>query len=139
MQISKPIKILVGLGTIWYALYPLLFLAVWLFMFSSFFLPITFEGSEPPFFMLPFFAIFPLHLFTMLLGFGLMAFYLVHVIRDRRGSETVRIILGVGCFFMPYLAMPVYYYIFIWRDALPAWAQDPAKSQAESAPPTVAP
>lgn len=135
MQISKPIRILIGLGTLWYALYPLLFLAVWLFMFSSFFLPITFEQSGAPFFMLPFFAIFPVHLFTMLLGFVLMAFYLIHVIKNRRGSETIRIILGMGCFFMPFIAMPVYYYIFIWRDELPEWAENLPKPQPQASAP----
>jgi hypothetical protein len=121
MQLNKPTKILVGLGTVWVVLYPLLFMAVWLFLvvgmgFSSF------SQSDQPFFMFPFFAIFPLHCFTMLLQFVLMGFYLIHVIKNTTASETVRIILGIGFFFMPFIAMPVYYYAYIWLETPPAWA-----------------
>ncbi len=129
MRLSKPIKILVGIGTLWYALYPLLFIAVWLFMVSSIFFSVNLQQSDTPFFMLPFIAIFPLHIFTMLLSFVLIAFYLIHVIKNKKGSETIRIILGIGCFFIPFIAMPIYYYTFIWRDELPSWAQETTKPQ----------
>ncbi len=80
------------------------------------------SSTEFPIFMLPFFAIFPLHLLTILLQFVLMAFYLIHVIKNSKAADTVKIILGIGCFFMPFIAMPVYYYIYIWLEAPPAWA-----------------
>ena len=123
MQLNKPTKILVGLGTLWLSVYPLLFFAVWLFMATGIgFFANTPSQSEPPFFMFPFFAIFPLHCFTILLQFVLMAFYLIHVIKNTKAAETVKIILGVGCFFMPFIAMPVYFYIYIWLETPPAWA-----------------
>ncbi len=126
MQLNKPMKILVGLATLWLAIYPFLFFAVWLFMAMGMgFFSTTSSGSEPPFFMFPFFAIFPLHCFTILLQFVLMAFYLIHVIKNTKASETVRIILGVGCFFMPFIAMPIYFYIYIWLETPPAWAAQP--------------
>jgi hypothetical protein len=59
VKLSKPIKILIGLGTAWFAIYPFLFLAVWLSMVLGLgFMP---QGSEDefPLFMIPFFAIFP--------------------------------------------------------------------------------
>jgi hypothetical protein len=137
MQLNKLSKILVGLGTLWMILYPLLFMALWLFLvvgmgFSSF---ITINTSQPnlPFFPLPFltfFAIFPLHCFTILLQFVLMGFYLIHVVKNTTASESVRIILGIGCFFMPFIAMPVYYYAYIWLETPPAWALP-----AQAAPP----
>jgi hypothetical protein len=82
------------------------------------------QGAEDgfPLFMVPFFAIFPLHCLTILLQFVLMAFYLVHVIKNTNASETVRIILGIGCFFLPFIAMPIYYYLYIWREEPPEWA-----------------
>jgi hypothetical protein len=130
MTLSKPWKITVGLATLWLVLYPLLFFAVWLIMFIG--MPISgiiassAEGNLPmfiaPFFMLPFFCIFPLHFLTIFIALGLMAFYLIHVIKNTKANDTVRIILGVGCFFMPFIAMPVYYYAYIWHDEPPAWA-----------------
>ncbi len=122
MQINKTVKILVGLGTLWFSIYPFLFFAVWLSMFTG--MGVSFDApvQEPSALMFPFFAIFPLHCFTMLLQFVLMAFYLIHVIKNTKASETVRIILGLGCFFMPFIAMPIYYYIYIWLETPPAWA-----------------
>ena len=122
MILNKPVKILIGLGTAWFAIYPFLFFAVWLSMVLGMgFLPQGAEG-EFPLFMVPFFAIFPLHCLTILLQFVLMAFYLVHVIKNTNASETVRIILGIGCFFLPFIAMPIYYYLYIWREEPPEWA-----------------
>ena len=128
MNITKPYKVLLGIGTIWYALYPLLFIAVWFMMvFGMGFMPLfagagDSSGPSAPFFMFPFFSIFPVHICTMFIGFGLMIFYLIHVIRNTKADETVRIILGVGCFFLPFIAMPIYYYLYIWLDNPPEWA-----------------
>ena len=131
MKLGQPVKILVGLATAWFVLYPFLFFAVWLIMFLGIvFFASTASGSSAeapfPFFILPFFAIFPLHFLTIFLYFGLIAFYLIHVIKNTTGSETVRIILGLGNFFMPFVAMPIYYYLFVWRDQPPDWARAPA-------------
>jgi hypothetical protein len=51
-----------------------------------------------------------------------MAFYLIHVIRNTKADETVRITLGLGNFFMPFIAMPIYFYLFIWLEDPPGWA-----------------
>ena len=128
MTLNKPVKILVGLGTLWFAVYPFLFMAVWLFSFAGMGLwsmdaPNPNTGPESmPFFMFPFLLIFPIHFCTIFLGFILMAFYLIHVIKNTKADETVRIILGIGTFFMPFIAMPIYYYVYIWLDEPPAWA-----------------
>lgn len=128
MTLNKPVKILVGLGTLWFTVYPLLFIAVWLFSFVgmgffSFGAASSNAGPESmPFFMFPFLLIFPIHFCTIFLGFILMAFYLIHVIKNTKADETVRIILGIGTFFMPFIAMPIYYYAYIWLDEPPVWA-----------------
>jgi hypothetical protein len=122
MKLSKPTKILVGVGTAWLTVYPVLFFAVWLTLFLSMgFLSQNPQDAQPPF-MKIFFAIFPLHFLTILLQFVLMAFYLIHIIKNTTASETIRIILGIGTFFVPFVAMPVYYYLFIWHDQPPRWA-----------------
>lgn len=47
---------------------------------------------------------------------ALVVFYLIHVIKNTRADETVRKILGVCMFFLPFIAMPIYYYIYLWLD-----------------------
>ncbi len=124
MNLSKKQKYLVGALSAWVILYPFLFFLIVAF---SMLLPFSMAQSlnrEPsPAFMIPFFAIFPLHCLTILLQLGLSAFYLAHIIKNTGASEVVRIILGVGVFLMPYLAMPVYYYVYIWLQDPPDWAK----------------
>ena len=129
MNISKPFKILVGIGTLWFAIYPLIFIALWFMMAVGMgFFPLmqgvqNSPNPEGPFMIFPFFGvIFPIHFCTIFLGFGLMVFYLIHVIKNTKADETIRIILGVGTFFLSFIAMPIYYYLYIWLDNPPAWA-----------------
>jgi len=43
-------------------------------------------------------------------------------VKNKKGSDLLRIILGIGSIFMPYVAMPIYYFIYIWPDITPDWA-----------------
>jgi hypothetical protein len=126
MKISKPWKILIGLVTLWVAIYPLLFLAGWFLMVFSMAGTIAYTeqlaNESFPAFMIPFFCIFPIHILTIFLQIGLSAFYLFHVIKNKTGQEVIRVILGMGNFYMPFLAMPIYFFIFIWPETPPEWA-----------------
>jgi hypothetical protein len=121
MNISKPFKILIGLGTLWFAVYPFLFFGV---MLLSMGLGPVFarNGNSPDHSFAIFGLIFPLHFCTIFIAMGLMVFYLVHVIKNTRADETIRILLGVGNYFMPFIAMPIYYYLYIWLENPPEWA-----------------
>lgn len=120
MKLNRSLKLLVGGGTFWLLFYPLLFIAIWFlaipgFMFSP--------SSETPFSMFSMFdLIFPVHCLTAIMQFVLMGFYLFHIIKNTLVSDTIRAIFGIGIFFMPFIAMPVYYYFFIWKDSPPNWA-----------------
>jgi hypothetical protein len=126
MNISKPNKILIGLATLWYVIYPIIFIGgMFLSMSVMPLLATRNNSSNPggPFMMFPFFGmIFPLHFCTIFIGMGLMVIYLIHVIKNTKADETIRIILGIGCFFMPFIAMPIYYYLYIWLENPPEWA-----------------
>jgi hypothetical protein len=58
---------------------------------------------------------------------GLQVFYLIHVIKNNQALEVLRITLGVGSFYFPFIAMPAYYLIFIWPEQPPSWALAPIK------------
>ena len=120
MKLDKPIKLLVGAGTAWLILYPLLFIAIWLSTMAG----IMFSNlTESSFFMFSIFDfIFPAHCLTMVIQVALMGFYLFHIIKNTLASDVIRAILGVGVFIMPFIAMPIYYYFFIWRNSPPEWA-----------------
>lgn len=121
MNISKPFKILIGLATLWFAMYPFLFFGVMMVSMGIF--PIFARNSDSPDIIFSLFGlIFPLHLCTIFIGLGLMVFYLVHVIKNIKADETLRILLGVGNYLLPFIAMPIYYYLYVWLDNPPAWA-----------------
>ncbi len=121
LKISQPIKILVGVGTAWLILYPLLFIVVWFTMFTGFMS--LGEGVGPPAFITYLFpAILPLHCLTIITQLALMAFYLYHVIKNNAASDVLRVILGIGVFFLPYVAMPIYFFLYVWPHQPPRWA-----------------
>ena len=127
MTLNKTAKTAVGIGTLWILFYPVLFIG---FMFVIPFGMMEFDGfgSTSPFNSFGF--IFPLHCLTVIIMLGLIGFYLVHVIKNTGASEIARILLGIGVFFMPYIAMPAYFYLYIWRTEPPEWAR--AKKQVSA-------
>lgn len=134
MNLTKSHKILVGIATLWVTLYPVIFFIAWLFIFfGTFMFPFVLESPDvlPEIYllmMLPFMAIFPLHFCTIFILIALVVFYLIHVIKNTQADETVRIILGIGNFFLPFIAMPIYFFIFIWQESPPAWAMAKEKT-----------
>ncbi len=125
MTLNRTAKILVGLGTAIVVLFPFLFMA--LFFIPMFAMPMMAGRSEPDpafvgIFFSAFFLIFPLMFLFVFLQLGMMVFYIVHVIKNNTGSDLLRILLGVGLYIMPYLAMPFYYFVYILPETPPDWA-----------------
>lgn len=112
---KKSSKILLGFATLWPFLYMVLF---FVFVFASIlFMPTSGSPeSGPPMF---FFVIFPLHLLTMLWIMGLTVFYMVNVFRNDRVDKDKKVLWAVVLFLGSMIAMPVYWYLYIWREATP--------------------
>jgi hypothetical protein len=122
MKLSKTVKYLVGALTLLYMLLPLVFIPIW--FLSVFGIAVSSErgGGPPP---IIFFTWLGMMFFIILINvvhIGLVSFYVVHNIKNREGNDTARILLGVGTFFLPWLAMPFYYFIYVWPDNPPEWA-----------------
>ncbi|MBN1922364.1 MAG: hypothetical protein JW892_14040 [Anaerolineae bacterium] len=130
MKLSKLLKVLVGVLTAWVVIGPLLLGGLWLFMFPLMMLSSQNYGEPGPFFFM-FFGIF---MFTVMLTafmrWGVSIFYLTHVILNREGNDAARVLLGVGTFFLPVIAMPFYFFLYIWPEQPPAWALRKAQSEA---------
>jgi hypothetical protein len=124
MQISRGFKILIGIGTLLVAAYPLLFIA---FAFVPIFMAAMADSQGlDPGFAAVFFLIFPLMFLIMFAQLGLMIFYIVHIVKNREGSEVLRILCGLGVYFLPFVAMPVYFFVYIWPEDVADWALEKA-------------
>lgn len=128
MTLGKPVKILIGIATFWYALYLLLtFIGIVLF-FGYVFVSLMAGGesmaSLPRLLreILSLEFMLPIHLCSLILEIGLLIFYLIHTIKNTKASDAMRIALGLGHLFLPFVAMPIYYYLYIWRETPPEWA-----------------
>jgi hypothetical protein len=122
MNLSKPIKIIIGILTLFAVLFP--FVIVPAFWFLSIFnlgllgmdAPSSANSEEALKAMLPFFGFVAVMMAYSLTHFGLEIFYIIHEIKNKAVSETNRILFVLGTFFLPYVAMPIYYILHVWRD-----------------------
>ena len=128
MTLGKPVRILVGIATLWYGLYLLLTL-VGIGLFFGYVALALLEGGESisnlgnlfkQILSLEFMV--PIHVCSLFLEVGLLIFYLVHTIQNTKASDSMRIVLGLGHLFLPFVAMPIYYYLYLWRESPPEWA-----------------
>ena len=132
MQLSRGMKIVIGVATFLVALLPFLIMAMaFLPMISMSMMDwtqIDQTGGLPfPFsFFGSFFLIFPLMMCISFLQMGLMAFYIVHIVKNRAGSEIIRILAGVGLYFLPWFSMPAYFLIYVWPEQVSDWALEKA-------------
>ena len=126
MKLNGSWKIVIGLGSLWVIGYPFVVVAFFFAASGSIALAAGNGSETPPALMLPFlsffFILFPLMFMSGLLQMGLSGFYLAHVIKNKAASDVLRIIFGVGVFYLPFIAMPFYYFVYVWPDSPPAWA-----------------
>ena len=128
MTLSKPVRILIGIATLWYALY-LLLTIVGIVLFFGYVLLALFTGGDAVSNLGPLFRqilslefMLPIHVCSLSLEVGLLIFYLIHAFKNTKASDSMRIVLGLGHLFLPFVAMPIYYYLYILRERPPDWA-----------------
>jgi hypothetical protein len=102
---NKSAKLLLGAASVWPPIYMLLFMVVAVYSIFS-------RGSEPPAIWA---LIIPLHILTILLSIGLMIFYMVNVFRNDRVNKDMKVLWAVVLFMGAIIAMPIYWYLYIWR------------------------
>ena len=122
MKLNKIWKAIIGLFSLWVAIIP--FLAV-VTVFSYIPIVMTTEQSLPielPFAFYGFMIMMFLLTISSFLQMCLSVFYLTHIILNKKGIEILRILFGVGTFLLPYVVLPVYYFIYILPENPPEWA-----------------
>lgn len=124
MNLRKPVKVFVGAMTALLALFPLVILPAGsvLLLFSLGF-PFADPQSAPSLeefggVLIPAMLIFyPVAMCFSLLQVGLQVFYIIHEIKNKALTDTFRILFVLGTFFMPIVAMPIYFIVHVWKDA----------------------
>lgn len=129
MKLNTPLKILIGLLTSWEVFYPFLFFIGWMVLVFGAFSSATSQPQSDEkmasAFFLVFFIIFFVMICSSFITLGLKAFYYAHVILNRDGNDATRVILGIGFFLFPFLALPIYYFIYILPEKPAPWALRP--------------
>ena len=62
------------------------------------------------------FVILILHFLTMIEVFSLIAIYIIHVFKTDRIPRDKKVLWAVVLFLGNMLAMPVYWYLYVWKD-----------------------
>ena len=131
MKLNKSIKILIGLGTAFNLLTPLLAILVWLTSIFSAVLGTNNYGGEPTWLIFIFFLVFfPLMLLAGFTSIVLIPIYLIHIIKNSQGKDSYRVLTAIGLHYLPWLAMPFYFFVYIWPENPPVWALSEAVSAA---------
>jgi len=122
MKISKPVKILIGVLTLLVVLMPFVIMpAVMMFLvFGAGFPFLDSQAMPSPYeveALLPVMMVFyPLMMCNTLAQLGLQVFYVIHEIKNKALTDTLRILFVLGNFFLPYVAMPIYFIAYLWKD-----------------------
>ena len=123
MSTSRPIKITIGILTVFSVLFPFV-IAPGLMMFFVFstgfpFLdpqsipdPAEFQKTMFPMMM----VFYPTMMCFSFLQLGLQVFYVVQAIKNKALTDAYRILFVLGTFFMPFVAMPIYFFAYLWKD-----------------------
>ncbi len=123
MKISKPLKVIIGLFTIFVAIFPFVIgpAFVMFFMLNSGFPFFNPQSTFDPeafgrIFPMIFMVFYPAMMCFSFLQFSLQVFYIIHVIKNRQLTDLLRVLFALGAFFMPFIAMPIYFIAYFWKD-----------------------
>ncbi len=111
---SKTKKMLLGLATLWPMVYKGLF---FMFVFAFFVMAIT--RTQPRILGVAFAAIFPLHILTMVGMVALLFVYIRDLFRNDRVPSDQKALWAVVLLLGGIIAMPIYWYLYIWKEPQP--------------------
>ncbi|GAM09587.1 hypothetical protein OR1_01867 [Geobacter sp. OR-1] len=101
-----------GACTVWPILYMVLFMGV---MFSQVLLMEVGKHASSVEMPLIMKIIFPLHFLTMIWIFALIAVYIRHIFKTDAVPQDKKALWAVVLFLGNMVAMPVYWYLYIWK------------------------
>lgn len=128
MPLSRPIKLLLGLLTLWPMVYMFLFMA---FVLTTIIWAELGRGARHTSgFPVGILLLFSAHVGTILLVSALAVFYVVYLVKTDRVPEDKKALWAAVIFLGNMLAMPVFFYLYVWPDNWPR-ASGPQAGTAE--------
>ena len=116
MSLTRPIKLLIGLVTAWPLLHMFIFMGTILAAIIG----------DPDDAMAAWFTlIIVLHFITILIIWGLLAFYVMYLFKTDRVAQDKKALWAVVLFLGNVIAMPVFFWLYVWPDG-------PAETDAAS-------
>ena len=113
---SRNKKIIVGL----LSLLPIVFFVIYFIQFYSFFVEMLQWGDyyepDPREFMRTFMPLFILILAKILIFVGLLIYFLIHAINNKRIDSGERVVWILTFIFVGFISFPLYWYMRIWND-----------------------
>jgi hypothetical protein len=80
-------------------------------------------------FMLPLIVVHTLMIFFMV---GLLVVYFFHVLRNEHLENTMKMLWLIVLFMFNWMAMPVYFYLYVWCDPISGPASKIFKAQPQA-------
>ncbi len=122
---SKPAKIILGVVTVAPIVFMIMVFVV-VFSTASSIFSSAHAGRVPSEDAFPsvFGAIFTMQILLWLLTVGLTIFYIINVFKNDRVEKDKKALWAVVIFMGNIMAMPVYWYLYIWREPevqVPGW------------------
>jgi hypothetical protein len=127
---SKGVKVILGIATLWPLIYVLIFISFWLYMVLSITSQPDGNKKIPPWII----GIFVLHAITMLWCIALIAIYICNVFNNERVEKDKKVLWTLVLFLGNMIAMPIYWYLYIWREASPETIQPSNPGKTEESP-----
>lgn len=123
---SRAKAIILAAFTAWPFVYMLFFFGMIATMVLNF-PPEEQTPGRPPFLFL---IIFPLHLLTMIVIIALLVTYIVHLFNNDRVPKDQKALWAIVLFLGNTIAMPIYWYLFIWNNPQKSLPEHDAKDDA---------
>lgn len=109
---KTPLKVVLGIATLWPLVYLFIFIGFAFYTILTV-TPHAEVGRGPPAGLV---AIFILHGITMLWMIGLIAIYIYDVFHNDSVDKDKKALWAVVLFCANMIAMPIYWYIYLWRE-----------------------
>jgi hypothetical protein len=119
MELSRNRKILLGVASVWPAIYIFLFIAFIFVMIALSGLDGGRRDFGPglgPMFGGVFVILMVVHVVTIFGSLALTVFYVIHAVKNPRLDSNMRIVWILLFFFGGMIAEPIYWYLQIWRS-----------------------
>lgn len=116
LVMSRSKKIIIGI----LSFLPIVLIAIYFVQFYTFFLNMldwgAYDEPDPREFFRTFMPIFLMILIKVLISIGLLIYFLINLINNKKIDSGERIVWILTFIFVGFIAYPLYWYMRIWND-----------------------